>query len=211
MQNNVVENCLHLRSQLRQERLESIDPRIERSKTKVLEAAADILANQGASAATIERIATQAGVARTTVYRHWDSLGKLLMDAFEMQASAAPETPQTSDLRKTLLSLLEELAWALTKSKRANMLPALIDAAERNSDVAALQSRHTEMRRKPIRDAIRRAVKQGELPSSIDIETALDQLSGPLFYRRLITHRPLTRDFLEKVLTGALTSWKTGS
>jgi AcrR family transcriptional regulator len=207
----VVENCLHLRSQLRQERLESIDPRIERSKTKVLEAAADILANQGASAATIERIATQAGVARTTVYRHWDSLGKLLMDAFEMQASAAPETPQTSDLRKTLLSLLEELAWALTKSKRANMLPALIDAAERNSDVAALQSRHTEMRRKPIRDAIRRAVKQGELPSSIDIETALDQLSGPLFYRRLITHRPLTRDFLEKVLTGALTSWKTGS
>lgn len=211
MQNNVVENCLHLRSQLRQERLESIDPRIERSKTKVLEAAADILANQGASAATIERIATQAGVARTTVYRHWDSLGKLLMDAFEMQASAAPETPQTSDLRKTLLSLLEELAWALTKSKRANMLPALIDAAERNSDVAALQSRHTEMRRKPIRDAIRLAVKQGELPSSIDIETALDQLSGPLFYRRLITHRPLTRDFLEKVLTGALTSWKTGS
>jgi len=211
MQNNVAENCLHLRSQLRQERLESIDPRIERSKTKVLEAAADILANQGASAATIERIATQAGVARTTVYRHWDSLGKLLMDAFEMQASAAPETPQTSDLRKTLLSLLEELAWALTKSKRANMLPALIDAAERNSDVAALQSRHTEMRRKPIRDAIRRAVKQGELPSSIDIETALDQLSGPLFYRRLITHRPLTRDFLEKVLTGALTSWKTGS
>ncbi len=207
----MVENCLHLRSQLRQERLESIDPRIERSKTKVLEAAADILANQGASAATIERIATQAGVARTTVYRHWDSLGKLLMDAFEMQASAAPETPQTSDLRKTLLSLLEELAWALTKSKRANMLPALIDAAERNSDVAALQSRHTEMRRKPIRDAIRRAVKQGELPSSIDIETALDQLSGPLFYRRLITHRPLTRDFLEKVLTGALTSWKTGS
>ncbi|MEK9675995.1 MAG: TetR/AcrR family transcriptional regulator C-terminal ligand-binding domain-containing protein [Chloroflexota bacterium] len=191
--------------------MESIDPRIERSKTKVLEAAADILANQGASAATIERIATQAGVARTTVYRHWDSLGKLLMDAFEMQASAAPETPQTSDLRKTLLSLLEELAWALTKSKRANMLPALIDAAERNSDVAALQSRHTEMRRKPIRDAIRRAVKQGELPSSIDIETALDQLSGPLFYRRLITHRPLTRDFLEKVLTGALTSWKTGS
>lgn len=207
----MAENCLHLRSQLRQERLESIDPRIERSKTKVLEAAADILANQGASAATIERIATQAGVARTTVYRHWDSLGKLLMDAFEMQASAAPETPQTSDLRKTLLSLLEELAWALTKSKRANMLPALIDAAERNSDVAALQSRHTEMRRKPIRDAIRRAVKQGELPSSIDIETALDQLSGPLFYRRLITHRPLTRDFLEKVLTGALTSWKTGS
>ena len=188
--------------------MDSVDPRIERSKTKILEAAADILASKGASAATIERIASQAGVARTTVYRHWDSLGQLLMDAFEMQASAAPEPSVSGDLGEKLLALLEELAWALTESKRANMLPALVDAAERDAKVAALQSRHTEMRRTPIRDVIMQAIARGELSNELDIETALDQLSGPLFYRRLITHRPLTKAFLKKVVDGAIAGWQ---
>jgi AcrR family transcriptional regulator len=185
----------------------AIDPRVSRSKKRILEAAADILTRHGAQSATIERIASQAGVARTTVYRHWESRGQLLMDAFEMLTTSAPE-PETEDLRAGLITVLEELGWALTNSKRARMLPALIDAAERDAEVAQLQSRHTQMRREPMRKVIESAIARGELPGELDLEIALDQLSGPLFYRRLVTHRPITTEFLVQLADSAIAGWK---
>jgi AcrR family transcriptional regulator len=184
------------------------DPRVSRSKSRILDSAADLLVREGAAAATIERIAAGAGVARTTVYRHWPSRGHLVMDAFEMLA-APPPAPATDDLRGGLLALLAELAWALTESRRAPMLPALVDAAERDEELATLQKRHTEQRRKPMRLVIEAAIKRGEIPRETDIELALDQLSGPLFYRRLITHRPITKSFLEQVVIGAIAAWQS--
>ena len=185
----------------------SIDPRVSRSKNRILEAAADILTRHGAQSATIERIASHAGVARTTVYRHWESRGQLLMDAFEMLTAPAPE-PATNNLRSGLITVLEELGWALTSSKRARMLPALIDAAERDAEVAELQTRHTQMRREPMRKVIASAIERGELPDDLDLEIALDQLSGPLFYRRLVTHRPITTEFLAHLVDSAVAGWK---
>ncbi|MEX0926773.1 MAG: TetR/AcrR family transcriptional regulator, partial [Dehalococcoidia bacterium] len=184
------------------------DPRVSRSKSRILDSAADLLVREGAAAATIERIAAGAGVARTTVYRHWPSRSHLVMDAFETLA-APPPVPATDDLRRGLLALLAELAWALTESRRAPMLPALVDAAERDEELANLQKRHTEQRRKPMRLVIEAAITRGEIPRETDTELALDQLSGPLFYRRLITHRPITKRFLEQVVDGAIAAWQS--
>ncbi|MBK6662917.1 MAG: helix-turn-helix transcriptional regulator [Thermoflexaceae bacterium] len=36
----------------------------------------------GASFVTIERVAERSGVAKTTIYRHWDSRSQVLFDAF---------------------------------------------------------------------------------------------------------------------------------
>jgi AcrR family transcriptional regulator len=185
----------------------SSDPRVARSKAKILSAAADILTSQGAGFATIERVAAEAGVARTTVYRHWSSRGQLLMDAFEMMAESAPEA-KTTDLRGGLLEVMKELAWALTKSRRSKMLPALIDAAERDLDIAELQARHTSMRRAPMRKVITLAQERGEIPTDLDPELATDQLSGPLFYRRLVTHSEITNQFVEAIVDSVIAGWQ---
>jgi AcrR family transcriptional regulator len=185
----------------------SSDPRVARSKAKILSAAADILTDQGAGFATIERVAQTAGVARTTVYRHWSTRGQLLMDAFEMMAESAPEA-KTTDLRAGLIEVVTELAWALTKSSRAKMLPALIDAAERDADVAELQARHTSMRRAPMRKVITLAQERGEIPANLDPELATDQLSGPLFYRRLITHSAITSEFVDEIVDSVIAGWQ---
>ncbi|MEE8046011.1 MAG: TetR-like C-terminal domain-containing protein [Dehalococcoidia bacterium] len=129
------------------------------------------------------------------------------MDAFEMMAESAPEA-KTADLRAGLLEVMKELAWALTESRRAKMLPALIDAAERDDDIAELQARHTRMRRAPMRKVITSAQQRGEIPEDLDPELATDQLSGPLFYRRLITHSPITSQFLEEVVDSVIAGWR---
>ena len=129
------------------------------------------------------------------------------MDAFEMMAAPAPE-PSSLELRAGLIELVQELAWALTESKRSKMLPALIDAAERDAGVAALQARHTRLRRAPMMRVINAAQDRGEISKNIDLELALDQLSGPLFYRRLITHSPIDSDFIEKLVDSLIVEWQ---
>jgi hypothetical protein len=129
------------------------------------------------------------------------------MDVFEMMAETAPEANST-DLRTGLIEVVTELAWALTKSRRAKMLPALIDAAERDVDVAELQARHTSMRRAPMRKVITLAQERGEIPANLDPEVATDQLSGPLFYRRLITHSAITSEFVEEIVDSVIAGWQ---
>jgi len=58
-----------------------IDPRAVRTRRVVLEAAAAIIATDGAGAITHQRVAERAGVGRATLYRHWPTAADLLYDA----------------------------------------------------------------------------------------------------------------------------------
>src|SRR4029078_13124760 len=49
----------------------SLDPRIERSRRVILEAALEELGAVGYGALTIEGVAARAGVGKSTIYRHW--------------------------------------------------------------------------------------------------------------------------------------------
>jgi AcrR family transcriptional regulator len=47
------------------------DPRVRRTRALVHEATIELLVDKGLSGLTIEAISQRAGVARTTIYRHW--------------------------------------------------------------------------------------------------------------------------------------------
>ena len=59
------------------------DPRLERTRRAVLEAALDLLTEHGYGEVTIEAVAARSGVAKSTIYRHWPG-GRtdLVRDAF---------------------------------------------------------------------------------------------------------------------------------
>ena len=58
------------------------DPRIERSRRVILEAALAELGEVGYGALTIESVAARAGVGKSTIYRHWSGKLNLVEDAF---------------------------------------------------------------------------------------------------------------------------------
>src|SRR5205807_9252928 len=58
------------------------DPRIERSRRVILEAALAELGEAGYGALTIESVAPRAGVGKSTIYRHWSGKLTLVEDAF---------------------------------------------------------------------------------------------------------------------------------
>ena len=85
------------------------------------------------------------GVAKTTIYRHWSSRESLLLDACS-QLSARPPVPDTGMLRTDLEALAAGTVVRL-QQPWATVLPSIIDAAERDTELAKLQAGiHAQMR-----------------------------------------------------------------
>lgn len=172
----------------------SSDPRAVRSRQVITNAAVELLVEHGLAGTTIEAIAARSGAAKTTIYRHWPDKRAVLLDAVETAIPSAA-LPDSGSLRGDLAVFIEDLARIITTPPISALIPALIDAAERDTEIASLLAHFTAGRRKPLRAAIGRAIERGELPPVCDLDVVDDLLLGPLFYRRLFSRRPITPEF----------------
>ena len=177
----------------------SSDPRALRSRHAALLAAQELVAEKGFRGVTVEAVSARSGVAKTTIYRQWRGSNELLVDAFELDACAIA-FPCSGDLSADLTVGLLALADSLSEREGSWLLPAMLEAAERDPEFAELSKSFIDTRRKPLRDRLVRAVRSGELPDGTSVETLMAMLAGPLFYRRLLTHQRLGRSFVEQIV-----------
>src|SRR4051794_18357763 len=141
----------------------SQDPRIERSRRVILEAALEELGVVGYGALTIEGVAARAGVGKSTIYRHWPGKLALVEDAFRTLKAQA-SIPDTGTMRERVTAFLEQVARMVEESTYSACMPALIDAAERDPQVRAFHCAFSNERIGALVDVLREAVAGGELP-----------------------------------------------
>jgi AcrR family transcriptional regulator len=168
------------------------DPRVERTRTAVLDASAELLADAGVVGFSVDAVARRSGVARTTIYRHWPDANQLLFDTFAGIGDAT-EVVETGDLETDLVAVYGHLADAMQAEGWGRMLPAMLDACFRDPTMRPLLQEFTRARRQPARDIIRRAVRRGDLPAGTDVERLIDRIAGPIFYRFLVLQDPYSR------------------
>lgn len=166
------------------------DPRVARSKAVIIEATLELLAERGVADTTVEAIAERSGVAKTTIYRHWDDKAEVVLSALDAMLEP-PQDPDSGELRQDLEQLLTGLARSLSDSPVASLLPSLIDAAERDPAFAKVHRRFAEARHRIVRGILQRGLDRGELRADADLEEVMESLAGPLFYRRLVRHEPI--------------------
>ena len=183
-----------------------MDPRVARSRRAVIAATLDLLAERGIAATTIEDVADRSGVAKTTIYRQWDSQPALVLDAIGTTLRT-PIDPDTGTLRGDLLDLIGGLVDALNTSPAAGLMPALIDAAERDPSFAALHHREAAQRHQVVLTAIARGIDRGELTPGTDPAEVLDMVAGPVFYRRLVSSGVVNRAFARRIVDRVLTAY----
>lgn len=181
------------------------DKRIERSRDKVLRETYRILSEQGFSGASIDAIAKQSGVAKTTIYRHWPSRADLLLDACAKMGSKT-EPPDTGELKEDLTILLSHLAQELKLARWSSILPSIVDAAERDPDVATVYKKLHGDLMAPYRTVLIRAQERGELSKEVQISDVLAMTVGALFYRRWYTREPITQKIVVRTLNLAFAS-----
>lgn len=178
------------------------DPRIARTRAAVLAATLELVASEGFAGLTIDLISKRCGVARTTIYRHWPSLGALVFDAVANDASEAP-FEQTDDAWADVERAVHALAARLRGTEWGRILPALIDAASRDPEIRELQSQRSAERRGALADLIERAKREGTIAPGTDTPLLVELLTAPLFTRHCISHLPVDAEFADQVLAMA--------
>jgi len=182
------------------------DPRIERSRLVIRQAALDELGDVGYGAFTIESVAARAGVAKSTIYRHWPDKLALIADAFETFHEQAVPDIQGISPRERIQLLVHHVAQILVDSTFSACIPALIEGAERDPRVREFHHRYSAARRQSLIDVIAEGVAAGDFLAGLDPELAAVALLGPIFYARLMSGRPFdperTRELVDLVLGG---------
>ncbi|MHB1130190.1 MAG: TetR/AcrR family transcriptional regulator [Ilumatobacteraceae bacterium] len=190
--------------------MNDMDPRMERTRRRVLTAALDILHQEGWDALTQARVAECAGVGRATVYRHWPLLSDLLFDTLS-EAELKKHTIPTGDLQRDLINELLTFKKSMAKGQTGRIMTALIDRAEWDSDIAAVRGQLVARGTSLLEQILQEACDRGELPHSTDIQLLITQLVGPLTFRRFFTGQPITTRFVTEVVDGVLGSAHTNS
>jgi TetR/AcrR family transcriptional regulator of autoinduction and epiphytic fitness len=183
---------------------ERIDPRQARTRTRVLAAARTVLRRDGLGGATIDAIATEAGVARSTVYRNWATREEVLAAAFDDAIGPPTSTDPELPLRDRLERVLRELSGALADSEWGRALPAVVAAIDAEPSLAHRYGRLTLERRTALSALLAEAVERGELPRGTKVDDLIDALVGPLFYRRLIRQTATSRTWISRHLDRTL-------
>jgi AcrR family transcriptional regulator len=180
-------------------------PRSEKAKNAIIQAAAELLLEQGLAAVSMDAVAAQAGVSKATIYRWWPTKESLALDALYNEWAAVPPAEDTGSLRGDLLTLLRPWARLATKRPYARVMTALLTEAHTDPDFAReYRARFVRPRRDQGRAIFRRAIKRSEIPADTKIEVALDLLYGPIYHRLLHGHAPLNDRFVRDVIETAL-------
>ena len=179
------------------------DKRVERSKAAVLAETYRQLTQSGMSGVSIDDVARNSGVAKTTIYRHWPSRSALLIDACS-RIGDRQDVPDTGNLRGDLLALTTVVAERLRTAAWPRVLPSIIDAAERDPEIASMQSALHEGNMAPFYAVVERAKDRGEMPSDGLAADLIAAALGPLFYRRWFSKEAIDDRFVEAVVDAAV-------
>lgn len=167
-------------------------PRDEVARTRILEAALELLEEVGFSSATTDAIAERAGASKATIYRWWPNKAAVLLEALREAVAQELPFPDTGDLRKDLHVQLQNFV-TLLAGRRGRFFKAFIAAAQSDAEVAAaFRSVWMQPRRAATKAVLEQHQQGGRLPKDLDLDLVLDLLYGPLYFRLLAGHATLT-------------------
>jgi len=183
------------------------DKRVQRSKNAILAVTYKLLTEAGIAGVSIDEVSRRSGVSKTTIYRHWTSRSALLMDACS-KIGSVPVTPDTGTLKGDITELATGLVQQLKSARWAAVLPSIIDAAERDPELAQLHAKLHAGQMVPYFAVVEQAKKRGELAPGTNVSEFVASIVAPFFYRRWFTRQPLDGAFVNGVVDGLLTQLK---
>ncbi|MFE6861828.1 TetR/AcrR family transcriptional regulator [Nocardia sp. NPDC057668] len=172
------------------------DPRKARSRAHLLRAATSLLTAGGIEAVTIEAVTRISKVARTTLYRHFDSAAHLRATALQALLPPVVEARDSGNLRTRLIDLITRQAAVINDAPINVMAMAWLATAEHadyRADPAftSLRERIIEQYRRPL-DEVLDSLEMREPVGERERALALAQLVGPIVFQRLLGGEPVT-------------------
>jgi AcrR family transcriptional regulator len=162
-------------------------PRSEKADRAILDAALRMVGQHGVAGTTIEGVAAEAGVGKTTIYRRWPNKSDLILAAIS-DIVPPGDPPDTGTMAGDMAALAETQRRRLAGSNLSGIVPRVL--AESMGDPALHQDfveRVVEPFRAMLRLFIQRGIDRGELRPDLEVEALVDLLHGIPIYRMLMS------------------------
>ncbi|WP_409436108.1 TetR/AcrR family transcriptional regulator [Mycobacterium sp. SMC-14] len=180
--------------------------RSDRIHQAILDATAQLLDEGGYAATTVDAIAARSGASKATIYKHWPSRTAVAAEAFGAMMAQDLPLPDTGSTVGDLTEQVVRVS-AFYASSRGDVFAQLLAACVEDAAGAAyFRDYFLDGRRAAITELWQRGVSRGDVDAGIAIDDVIDLLFGPLIFRRMSGHCPLTEEHARRLADVALRS-----
>jgi AcrR family transcriptional regulator len=176
----------------------------------VIRAATDLLVEGGPNAVTVDSIVARSGVAKSTIYRHWESRDDILVSVIESCAPQIPTPDPDVGVLDGLHQVVHSMADALNDPEWARVLPALLMLKNHEAGIAAMNDRIEHEQDMVLETLLRRGAAEGVLRKDLDPQEAMAALLGPLLFAHLTESVKLDTGFVDRTVDRFLAAYRPG-
>ena len=156
-------------------------PRSEDVDRRILAATFQQLVEVGYGALSIEAVAAQAGVAKTTIYRRYATKSDLAVAALRVEVPFVPPS-EGLGAREALDAFVHQAIRMLVESGAIRILGSLlVEEAREPGLLNVFRSRVLEPRRQIVEGMLRRGVERGEVRPDMDPLIVTEMIAGAIF------------------------------
>jgi len=176
-----------------------------RTEKAILDATRELLAEVGVRGLTIEGVAAQSGVAKTTIYRRWRSRDELALAVLLEMVAKVTAVPDLGDTRAELVKFVNGAVEILGKSLMGRVMQGLVSELATNPELAkSFREQVVAARLAEVRRIVDRGIERGDLRADTDYELAHELLFGPVYYRLLLSGSALDAKVAPRIVDAFL-------
>lgn len=181
-------------------------PRSSEAHRRILDAAQELLSEEGFSDLRLEHVAARAGVGKATIYRRWGSKEALAQELLAELAGPHIAVAETGDTRAELLATVTNPMRAVTDTPFGPVIRALLSQIAVNPTLGdPFRATVVQARRDEVGRVIARGIARGDLRPDADPAIATELLVGPVYFRLMFggdLDDAFARRVVEAVLSG---------
>ena len=161
-------------------------PRDPQTDQAIHRAALKLLTERGYAGMSVEGVAAEAGVGKTTIYRRYASKEELVAAALGALRDNLGPLPDTGDTRSDLVEMILQMRLAIRRGPGFGMMGALLVEESRSPELLELlRERVLRPRRDEAMTVLQRGVDRGEVRPDVDLEVAVQAMVGAVFMRHI--------------------------
>ncbi|MEU5907717.1 TetR/AcrR family transcriptional regulator [Micromonospora sp. NPDC047527] len=177
---------------------DSVDPRVQRTRRDVVDAATALFLEQGWAAVTHAEVAHRAGYSKATIYAHWPTRLDLVRASVDQMCAAVGHPQLTGDLRHDLIAGLLDFGQDLADGHLVRVFGGLLERAGSDPIVDELRERLYAAGTRSLDSALRSHLR------AEDVEPSLALLVGGVLVRAGFQVQPADRPFVEDLVDRVL-------
>jgi AcrR family transcriptional regulator len=174
------------------------------SHAVILNAVFELLQETSVRDLTMEAIAKRAKVGKPTLYKWWPSKAALVFAVFHERVAVVSKIPKSVTAEQAIRTKVRRLIHEFNGFFGKIMADLIAEGQSEPEILNELVEQHINARRTATAADIEEGKRNGEFDESVDAQLLIDAIFGPLYFRHLLRHAPLTQVYGDELVTQVL-------